>query len=388
MRTARPTVECVSPSWTTQESSKVFVSEGGAGDLMKTRKGKADGKKHATVTLKTVAEHVGLTSGTVSGVLNDSPAARSLPQETKDRILAAARELNYRPNFFARSLRVKRTHTIGVITLELGDPYGAMVISGIELYLRQRGFFFLAVAHRNDPMLLETYSHILMERGVEGFITIDTSASHPPSIPTVAVAGHRQVKGVTNLVIDHRRAAEMTLRHLSELGHKKIVFMKGPTSSSDSEDRWKAILEVCDELGVVARPELMVELEGSEATADLGYVLVKDFLSRNRKPFTALFAYNDSSAIGAIRAIHEAGLNVPDDVSVVGFDDIQAAIYNNPPLTTVRQPLQRMGEIAAETLLNRIENRETDNSDIAIEPEFIVRGSTARVRKSSKPSAP
>ena len=340
------------------------------------------------MTLKTVAEHVGLTSGTVSVVLNDSPAARSLPQETKDRILAAARELNYRPNFFARSLRVKRTHTIGVITLEIGDPYGAMVISGIELSLRQRGFFFLAVAHRNDPTLLQTYSHILLERGVEGFITIDTSVSEPPSIPTVAVAGHRQVKGVTNLVIDHRRAAEMALKHLSDLGHKEIVFMKGPTSSSDSEDRWKAILEVSGELGVGTSPELMVQLEGSEVTADQGYVLMKNFLSRNRKPFTALFAYNDSSAIGAIRAIHEAGLNVPDDISVVGFDDIQAAVYNNPPLTTVRQPLQRMGEIAAETLLNRIENREADVPEIAIEPEFVVRGSTARARKSRKQSAP
>lgn len=355
---------------------------------MKTRGEKGDGKKHSAVTLKTVAEHVGLTSGTVSAVLNDSPAARSLPRKTKDRILAAARELNYRPNFFARALRVKRTYTIGVITLEIGDPYGGMVISGIELYLRQRGFFFLAVAHRNDPTLLQTYSHLLLERGVEGFITIDTSVSEPPPIPTVAVAGHRQVKGVTNLVIEHRRAAVMTLKHLSELGHKEIAFMKGPTSSSDSEDRWKANLEISRELGVRTSPELMVRLEGSEVTADLGYALVKKFLSRNHKPFTALFAYNDTSAIGAIRAIHEAGLNVPDDISVVGFDDIQSAAYSNPPLTTVRQPLQRMGEIAAQTLLNQIENRETYVPEITIEPEFVVRSSTGRVRKSRKQSAP
>jgi DNA-binding LacI/PurR family transcriptional regulator len=355
---------------------------------MKTRGKKGDGKKHSAVTLKTVAEHVGLTSGTVSVVLNDSPAARSLPQETKDRILAAARELNYRPNFFARSLRVKRTYTIGVITLEIGDPYGSMVISGIELYLRQRGFFFLAVAHRNDPTLLETYSHILLERGVEGFITIDTSVSEAPSIPTVAVAGHRQVKGVTNLVIDHRRAARMTLKHLNKLGHQEIAFMKGPASSSDSEDRWQANLEISRELGVRTTPELMIQLEGSEVTADLGYAFVKKFLSQNRKPFTALVAYNDTSAIGAIRAIHEADLKVPGDISVVGFDDIESAAYCSPPLTTVRQPLQRMGQIAAETLLDRIENRDGEVPEIAIEPEFVVRGSTGLARKPRKQSAP
>src|ERR1700674_2693438 len=201
---------------------------------MKVRRSKKDDKKQSAVTLKTVAEHVGLTPGTVSAVLNNSPASRSFTQNTKNQILAAARELNYRPNFFASSLRVKRTYTIGVITEEIGDPYGGMVISGIEQYLRQRNFFFLTVAHRHDPRLLRTYAHLLLERGVEGFITVDTSVSEPPALPTIAIAGHRQVEGVTNLVLDHRSAAEMALKHLIELGHKDIALMKGPTSSSDS----------------------------------------------------------------------------------------------------------------------------------------------------------
>src|SRR5258708_16642183 len=180
--------------------------------LMKDRK--TNDAKQSAVTLKTVAEHVGLTPGTVSAVLNNSPASRSFPQHTKNRILAAVRELNYRPNCYARSLRVKRTYTIGVITEEIGDPYGGMVISGIEQYLRQRDFFFLTVAHRHDPKLLRTYAHLLLERGVEGFITVDTSVSEPPALPTIAVACHRQVKGVTNLVLDHRCAPEMALNHV------------------------------------------------------------------------------------------------------------------------------------------------------------------------------
>lgn len=161
--------------------------------------------------------------------------------------------------------------------------------------------------------------------------------------------------------------------------------MKGPTSSSDSEDRWKAILVVTDELGIRINPELVIRLKGDKVTPDLGYVFAKRFLSRNHEPFTALFAYNDSSAMGAIRAISEAGLRVPEDISVVGFDDIQSAAYSNPALTTVRQPLQKMGEIAARTLLNRIENREPYVGEITVEPEFVVRGSTAAARKSRKP---
>jgi DNA-binding LacI/PurR family transcriptional regulator len=348
---------------------------------MKVRPGKKDDKKLSAVTLKTVAEYVGLTPGTVSAVLNNSPASRSFPQHTKNRILAAARELNYRPNFFARSLRVKRTYTIGVITEEIGDPYGGMVISGIEQYLRQRNFFFLTVAHRHDTKLLQTYAHLLLERGVEGFITVDTSISEPPPLPTIAVAGHRPVKGVTNLILDHRSAAQLALMHLNKLGHKEIAFMKGPTSSSDSEDRWKAILEACHQLGIHTDPKLMIRLKGDKVTQDLGYVFAKKLLSANHRTFTALFAYNDSSALGAIRAINEAGLSVPEDVSVLGFDDIESAAYSNPALTTVRQPLQKMGEIAARTLLNRIENREPYVGEITVEPEFVVRSSTAAPRQ-------
>lgn len=345
---------------------------------------KRNDSKQSRATLKTVAEHVGFSPGTVSAVLNNSTASRSLPQQTRNRILAAARELNYRPNFFARSLRVKRTYTIGVITEEIGDPYGGMIVSGIEQYLRRRGFFFLTVAHRHDPKLLQTYSHLLLERGVEGFITVDTSISEPPVLPTIAVAGHRQVDGVTNLILDHRSAAQMALTHLNKLGHEEIAFMKGPTSSSDSKHRWDAILRVGDEMGIRINQELVIRLKGDKVTPDLGYMFAKRFLAQNREPFTALFAYNDSSAIGAIRAIHEAGLQVPDDISVVGFDDIESAAYNNPAITTVRQPLQKMGELAARTLLNQIENRETYAPEITIEPEFVVRNSTARARLSGR----
>src|SRR3984893_2750690 len=141
---------------------------------MTARKKNGGGRKTRDVTLQMVAEHVGLTKGTCSAVLNKSAASQSVPSHTQERILAAARELNYRPSFYARNLRLKRTYMIGVVAEEIGDFYGSLVISGIERYLQQKNYFFLTVAHRHDPKLLDTYSHLLLDRGVEGFITVDT----------------------------------------------------------------------------------------------------------------------------------------------------------------------------------------------------------------------
>jgi DNA-binding LacI/PurR family transcriptional regulator len=344
---------------------------------MTAKKKGGGGKKNRHVTLRMVAESVGLTKGTCSTVLNQTTASRSIPVQTQERILAAARELSYRPSFYARNLGVKRTYMIGVVTQEIGDFYGSPIINGIERYLRQKNFFFLVVAHRHDPTLLDTYSRILLDRGVEGFITIDTFVDHPLALPTVAIPGHRRLEGVTNIVLDHRRAAWLALNHLREKGHNEIALMKGSDVSPDSEDRWNAICEVAEELRIPVRPELTVQLQGDDSTPQLGYPFAKELLARER-PFTALFAYNDISAIGSIRAFQDLGLRVPEDVSVVGFDDIRIAVHNNPSLTTVRQPLQKMGEIAARTLVNRIEEREDWVAEIAIEPEFVVRNSTAR----------
>jgi len=342
---------------------------------------KKSGLKSGVVTLKAVAQHLGLTPGTVSAVLNDSPSARSIPPETKSRIRAAAKELNYRPNFFARTLRNKRTYTIGVIAEEIGDSYGSAIVSGIEQYLRKRDYFFLTVAHRHDPELLSHYSHILSERGVEGIITVDTTVVETPSLPTVAVAGHKKVKGVTNIVLDHGRAAVLALNHLKSLCHERIAFMKGSPISSDSKARWDGICQVAAQIGIEIDPDLVVQIDSNDPTPMLGYPLAKQLLARN-KTFTALFAYNDISAIGAIRAFQEQGLRVPQDVSVMGFDDIPGAAFYTPSLTTVRQPLNRMGEVAAQSLLERIEGRKEYPSEIAIEPELVVRESTGRAASS------
>lgn len=284
--------------------------------------------------------------------------------------------MNYRPNYFARSLRAKRTYTVGLIAEEIGDAYGSMVISGVEKYLRYRNYFFLTVIHRHDPALLSRYAALLLERGVEGFITVDTSLREPPSVPTVSVAGHRHLENVTNITLDHDNCACVALSHLKSMGHKRVAFMRGHPNSSDSTDRWNAICKMSRQLGIEIDNDLVVQITSLDSTSHLGYPFAKELLQRN-KPFTALFAYNDISALGAIQAFQEAGLSVPEDISVVGVDDIPAASFQSPRLTTVRQPLEKMGAIAAETLIERIENSKQFPAEMAIEPELVVRESTA-----------
>ena len=172
----------------------------------------------------------------------------------------------------------------------------------------------------------------------------------------------------------------MALEHLLALGHRKIAFMKGQPRSSDSEDRWKGVCKVAQELGLEMDADLIVHLEFDDPSPQLGYPYAKQLLAR-KKLFTALFAYNDISAIGAIRAIQEEGFRIPQDISVVGFDDIPWAAYHTPSLTTVRQPLGKMGEMAAEVLIRMIEHDGEDSSEIAIEPTLVVRESTGRAPK-------
>jgi LacI family transcriptional regulator len=164
---------------------------------------------------------------------------------------------------------------------------------------------------------------------------------------------------------------------LVELGHEKIAVLRGHPRSSDSQYRWDALREVAEEMGMGIDPELVIQIDSTDSTPNLGYPYGKQLMEKKR-PFTALLAYNDVSAIGVIRAFQEAGLDVPRDVSVVGFDDITAAAFHYPSLTTVRQPLRRMGEIAVEILIATIDSDRERQPEVAVQPELIVRESTGR----------
>jgi len=309
-------------------------------------------------------------------VLNSTPRATRFPEKTRKRILAAAAKFNYRPNFVARSLRKQQTFTIGVLVPEVSEGYAALVLAGIEDYLLQAGYFYFVVSHRHKTHLLEQYPRLFMDRLVEGIIAVDTTElPFIPQVPTAVVSGHRRMPGITNVVLDHRRAAVLALEHLLQLGHRRIAFIKGQPFSSDTETRWSSIRDAARKLGLPIDPNLVTQLQADSPTPEPGYDVTKSLLAKHRH-FTAMFAFNDISAIGAIRALLDSGMKVPADVSVIGFDDIQSAAFQNPRLTTIRQPLRRMGELAAETLLKRIRGTE-HHKVIAVEPELIVRESTA-----------
>jgi LacI family transcriptional regulator len=331
------------------------------------------------VNLRELAEHLGLSVATVSLVMNRSPAAKSIPQQTQQRVRAAARELNYRPNAMARMLRQRRTFTIGVLVPEISEGYAALVLSGIEDHLLQEGYFYFVASHRHKTDLIEEYPRVLQQRGVEGLIFVDSPYDSGASVPAVAISGHRHVEGVTNITLNHTRAAHLALEYLAKEGHKKIAFIKGQAFSSDTEVRWKAVRAAAQSLEIAIDEELVVQLESELPTSQPGYEMGRRLLGSMR-PFTALLSFNDISAIGAIRALREAGRRVPEDVSVVGFDDIQSAAYQNPSLTTIRQPLREMGVTAAETLLKRINGgpKEDYPKNIVMEPELVKRESSGK----------
>ncbi|WP_158945116.1 LacI family DNA-binding transcriptional regulator [Granulicella sp. S190] len=337
------------------------------------------------VTLKVLAEYLELSPATISIVLNNSPVAKSISPATRERVLDAAKRFEYRPNLNARMLRTRLTNTIGVIVPELSEGYFTGVMLGVEQYLLQEGFLYFTVSHLGRADLRDEYKELLMSRRVDGFLLVNTDLPVNVSLPVVGVSSHSKASEVSNILLDHDYAAKMALRHLYDLGHRKIAFMKGQSYSLDSEARWKAIVEIAKDLGIVIRPELCIYLEKNLWSPELGYPPMRELLSRTRD-FTAMFCFNDTAAIGAIRAIQDVGLECPRDISIIGFDDIIVAEYFNPRLTTVRQPLHKMGWAAAQLLIKRIQCPDLPYPrEVRFEPELVVRESTASIQNTSPP---
>jgi LacI family transcriptional regulator len=337
-----------------------------------------------------LAKHLGLSPTTISVVISDSPLAKTIAEATKRRIWEAAEQFNYRPNLFARYLHGKRTYCVAVLVPDIGDEFSSSLISGIEKCLAKEGYFYFVVSHRGGPELIEKSPDTLLDRGVEGMIFINTPLRRLLPVPVVAISDITEADGVSSILIDNARAANLALGHLMNLGHKRIAFFRGPRGNGDSEDRWRCLQKAAGALGISIDAKLTRELGrypecNSSTMSDLGYHAARELLSFHRQ-FTALVAFNDGSAIGAIRAFHDAGLRVPDDVSVVGFDDIEQAGFNVPRLTTIRQPLMDMGELAASTLIKRIEEPSVETTDVVVEPTLVVRESTAECTQQIGPA--
>ncbi len=332
------------------------------------------------IGLKELADHLGLAPATVSLVLNGSAVGDTISPDTRSEIFAAAKKFNYRPNFFARCLRTRRSFTIGVMVPELSEGYNATLLSGIEDFLVQEGYFYLVASHHFQKDLVEEYAQLFLHRSVDGLIVICTPWQGTLPIPVATISNYDTVKGVTGVVLDHHRAAELALAHLANLGHRKIAFIKGQEFVPDTVVRWQAILDVAGRMGLPISPKLVTSIDDvSPSAPHTGYQVTQKLLASGER-FSALFAFNDVSAMGATRALTEFCLRVPEDVSVVGFDDIESAAYQGRALTTVRQPLRKMGEIAARNVLSRIgqspEKLAEAPARIVVEPELVIRETT------------
>jgi LacI family transcriptional regulator len=335
------------------------------------------------VNLKSLAALLGLSQTTISLVLNDSPAAKSIPAQTRERVFEAARKFNYRPNYFARSLRQSRSMSVAILAPDLSEGYFTRVMSGVQAALAEAHYFYFTASHHWDPDLIREYPRRMIERAVDGFLLLNTQADFRGPLPVVAISAHAETAGVSNLVLDHAKAAELALAHLRELGHTRIAMMKGPEIIPDSEYRWSAILDMADRYGIATGAELLLRVPANNGSPESGYRLVEELLRRTRD-FTAVFCFNDIAAIGAIRALKDAGLGVPEDVSVIGFDDILGASYHTPSITTVRQPLEEMGREGARILLERIANpADAFKAQLVLQPQLIVRESTGPAKTAS-----
>ena len=338
--------------------------------------------RHAS--LKMLAEYLGLSPSTISFVLNETPG-RSIPESTRARVKAAAAKFNYQPSMIARTLQGKRMRTIGVLLPVLGEGYHSQVLSGVGDLLMREGYFYFTVHHRHKKDLIAAYPDLLRTRGVDGILAIDTHLYAPLPLPAVLVAGHTELPGITNVVLDHQQAAHLALGHLHQLGHRKIAFIQGQPFSSDSDVRWNATRKAAQELGLEVHEDLTVHLSIDSTSPEISYPGIRKLI-QSRRPFTAILCFNDVSAMGSIRALHEAGLHVPGDVSILGFDDIQSAAYQIPSLSTIRQPLRKMGSTAAAMLLKKLADESTPDL-VQVEPELVVRESTAAprgIRKTAK----
>ena len=344
-----------------------------------------------------VAKKSGVSMTTVSLVLNNAPRAKYIAESTKEVVRQVAKELNYQPNIYARTLRGNRTETIGAIVFDITDPYCAHILRGIENETRATSFQYLLSDAQNESDRFRRNLDILMLRRVEGLVLVANSLSmdlavlesiHNPQIPIVVIGRQLPESTIASTVsINNEYGGYMALQHLYELGHRRIVYLRGPKTIVDSVLRWEGIEEFAKKMDLKIPRQTIVDLPTPPINPSVGFYATKALLKRGVK-FTALLAFDDMTALGAVRALTEEGIEVPRECSVIGFDDIDAASYYNPPLTTVRQPMVHMGEEGARILLTGIQ-AVRDRMPILgtqrfIEPELVVRNSTAALGSAAK----
>ena len=350
--------------------------------------------KNEAVTMRDVATQSGFSPATVSIVLNNAPLARYIAPATKKRIEDVARKLGYRPNAMARFLRSKRSHSVGVLFFDITDPFCTLIMRGIENSLYQASYVSIFADAHNQRNRFERYLEMLLERHVEGlivvanwlFVDIQLLADlSKRNIPAATIGWELPGNTISSVMVDNETGARLALEHLHHLGHRKIAFIRGPKMLIDSAPRWRGIQKFAQSAGIEIDPALVQQLPESldpNSSFESGFRFAEELLQR-KKRFTALMAFDDMAALGAIRALTKAGVKVPEQCSVTGFDDVALSALAAPSLTTVRQPMEAMGGLAVNIVMEGInaalEKREWNIVSHKMNPELVIRESTRAV---------
>jgi LacI family transcriptional regulator len=337
---------------------------------------KARSEPGGAVTLGHVAQRAGVSPSTVSRILNGSA---KVSDEKRRAVEAAVAELGFRPNPVARGLAGGRTFSVGVVTQTISSPFYGEALFGIEKTLEQQGLVPLFVSGNWQESDESKAIATLLSRRVDGVIVLagrlpDAALqAFSREVPMVVIGRRLQGPQLFSFGFDNRAGARLAVQHLIDQGHRRIAFMAGDMAHHDATERLEGYRDALERAGIAPNPQLIVQGDFTEP----GGMQATARLLQREASFSALFASNDQMAIGAILSLHRAGLRVPDDVSVIGFDDVQAARYMLPPISTVHMSIFDIGRLAAEAMLSLLQGAMP--AVAAPAPALVVRESTRRL---------
>jgi LacI family transcriptional regulator len=329
-------------------------------------------------TIRQVADKAGVSVTTVSHVINNT---RFVSDVLRERVQRAMTELNYRPNALARSLRLGQTHTLGLILPDSANPFFAEIGHAIEAAAFERGYSVILCNTENDPTKELLYTNVLENRQVDGMVFVAAGGNHEAlssivrnGLPLVVVDRDLGSLGVDAVTTNNYQGGLLATRHLIELGHTIIGCTTGPSDLTPSAERVTGYSDALKEADLEVKGTLLVR---GDFHVPSGLTAATLLLQQDPRP-TALFVCNDLMAIGALHAAAQLGLRVPDDVAIVGFDDIELASYTIPPLTTVCQPKQEIGHTAIQLILDRMASPARLPRHEILRPQLMIRASSTR----------
>lgn len=335
------------------------------------------------VTLHDIALKSGISISTVSRILNKKSAKYRISKETEKTVLKTAKELNYRPNQLARGLRLKKTHTIGLIAPDIANPFFALIIKGVQTQAHQLGYS-LVVCDTDEDLALEIeHVNLLYSKGVDGFIVMPVGQKFQHlqflldnGIPLVLVDRCSEELKTSTVVVDNFAGAFEAVDYLAKHGHRKIAIIQGLPDTFTSRGRLRGYLKALEVNGIPVDESLIV---GNDFRRQNGYIEMKLLLQGMSRP-TAVFTTSDLISLGTLEAIREEGLSIPEDISIVTFDDIEPSSLFRCPITAVAQPKRTIGEMAVKLLTDRIKNPgRHEVKNVVLKPELVIRESVAAV---------